>query len=412
MAKIDFLKARMNKDGPYIPEDFFDRIMGPPVSAFFTQQDHDYIWHTITHNRSDMKMKILNGFMKSKGFSRISAGTNRVVYRFLDDPSFVLKVAIDRVGTQDNLLELKNQQYLKPYVCKIFNTTPDGLMATIERVYPITSKEEFQAVEEEIYTLITTKLIGKMVADDIGKIFFKNYGIRPGFGPVLLDYPYFYFIDGSKLFCTHINPETNIRCDGIIDYDVGFNFLYCPKCGTRYFASDLEDKNPRNDIIISRGGKYPMKVRIVNADGVVFEPISSATTVQDRRREKFNREKPLNAPKIRINGLDIADKKEEEIKEEVSFSKISEEKQEIHEEESNKEIISEEDTSEEITEEETSSDESYDEEDITSSDDHEEEVIVEEKPPKPAPKKKATSKGKANTAGKASVKSKFIKDEE
>ena len=33
---------------------------------------------------------------------------------------------------------------------------------------------------------------------DIGTNFFMNWGIRPGFGPVLLDYPYVYELDGNK----------------------------------------------------------------------------------------------------------------------------------------------------------------------------------------------------------------------
>lgn len=176
MAKIDYLSAKI-KQHQNLPDDFFDNMVGPPVAAFFTPQEQAYIKHIILRNRNDIKIKMLNAIMKSKGFSRLSGGTNRMVYRYLDNPSFVLKVAIDRVGLQDNLLEFKNQAYLKPYVCKIFDTTPDGLMATIERVYPITSKEEFTAVQDEIFYLITTKIIGRTVADDIGKAHFRNFGI-------------------------------------------------------------------------------------------------------------------------------------------------------------------------------------------------------------------------------------------
>ena len=65
-------------------------------------------------------------------------------------------------------------------------------MATIERVVPITSKEEFEAIQEDIYWIIVTKIIGKYVAEDIGKSYIKNWAVRPSMGPVLVDYPYIY----------------------------------------------------------------------------------------------------------------------------------------------------------------------------------------------------------------------------
>lgn len=176
MAKIDFLTAKI-KERHNLPDNFFDLLVGPPVSLFFNPQEQAQLKHMILHTKNNTKkINMLNAIMKSKGFLRLSGGTNRMVYRFLDDPSFVLKVAIDRVGLNDNLAEYRNQRWLKPYVCKIFDTTPDGLMATIERVYPITSKEEFKQVEKEVFYLIVTKIIGRTVADDIGKGFFMNYG--------------------------------------------------------------------------------------------------------------------------------------------------------------------------------------------------------------------------------------------
>lgn len=285
MGKIDFLTAKITEKKT-LSDNFFDLMYGPPVRAFFTPEEHNYIKSIVYKNRNDYKIKMLNAIMKSKGFSRLSGGTNRMVYRYLDDPSFVLKIAIDRVGMNDNIAEFKNQRWLKPYVCKVFDTTDDGLMATIERVIPITSKEEFKAVQEEVFYLITTKLIGRTVAEDIGKNYFRNYGIRPYWGVVLLDYPYIYKLDGNKLFCTHINPDTGVRCTGIIDYDDGFNHLFCRKCGTRYLAVDLEDKNPDNDIINARGGKYPMKVRIVMSDGSFIETLNSSSSIYSENKSK------------------------------------------------------------------------------------------------------------------------------
>ena len=293
MAKVDFLTAKLSQRKS-LPDEYFDNLTGPPVGFFFSPEEQSYIKKLILKNRGDIKLKLLNAFMKSKGFSRLSAGTNRVVYRFLDDTSFVMKIALDRVGMQDSLLEFKNQRRLKPYVCKIFDVTPDGLMATIERVLPISSKEEFEAVQEEIYWLIVTKIIGKYVAEDIGKSYIRNYGIRPQFGVVLLDYPYIYPVAEEKLYCTNVSPINGQRCTGMIDYDDGFNHLFCRKCGKRYLAADLEDKNAPNDIIINRGGRFQMKVAVVNSDGSRYEPIMSSSVIERRtENKKANNNKQL-----------------------------------------------------------------------------------------------------------------------
>ena len=67
-----------------------------------------------------------------------------------------------------------------------------------------------------------------------------NFGIREGFGPVLLDFPYVYKLDGEKLFCNRPTPDGEF-CGGVIDYDAGFNGLYCTKCGAMYKAKELEE---------------------------------------------------------------------------------------------------------------------------------------------------------------------------
>ena len=78
--------------------------------------------------------------------------------------------------------------------------------------------------------MIANKFIGKYVLEDIGTIWFKNWGIRPGFGPVLLDYPYLFEVDIRDLYCYDMTP-LGLPCGGQIDYDAGFNILICTKCG-------------------------------------------------------------------------------------------------------------------------------------------------------------------------------------
>ena len=107
--------------------------------------------------------------------------------------------------------------------------------------------------------MITTVLVGKYVLEDFGTKFMYNWGIRRGFGPVLLDYPEIYELDGSKITCFAQLDDGTI-CGGEIDYDEGFNFLYCTKCGTRYRAIDLaKDQKPNSGMLTLAGTKGEIK---------------------------------------------------------------------------------------------------------------------------------------------------------
>jgi len=170
----------------------------------------------------------------------------------------------------------------------------------------------------------------------------------------LLDYPYVYRVDEAKLFCNRVDEFGN-RCTGLIDYDAGFNHLFCTKCGKRYLALDLEDKNPVNDIVIRRGGKYPMKVTIVNSDGTRTEPIRSSSVMvkpAKKSNEKFS------GLKVRISGSEETIKEDKpEVKEEVRQEQPIEETLEMTQE-------APEETKEDI-QTESSSDEASSESDVT-----------------------------------------------
>ena len=57
-----------------------------------------------------------------------------------------------------------------------------------------------------------------------------------------------YKLDGQKLYCNKIHLNGQV-CDGVIDYDEGFNKLICKKCGQRYYASELAKNEAENNIV-------------------------------------------------------------------------------------------------------------------------------------------------------------------
>ena len=249
-------------------DDFnFDNLVAPPLLTFITMQDIDYFRYLATSvkysAKVDLKYSEIDRVMKMRGFVKLSGGTNRIVYRCLENDQIVLKIALDDVGMKDNPREFKNQFIFKPYITKIFEVSPCGTVALVERVDNIKSREEFLSIAPDVFDIISKWFVGKYILEDIGSKFFMNWGCRtkPAFGPVLLDFPYVYELDGNKLYCQQILQDGSI-CGGTIDYDDGFNHLYCTHCGTEYKAVDLK-KLVDEKLIIEKGNGKMEQIKVI-----------------------------------------------------------------------------------------------------------------------------------------------------
>ena len=258
MSRVSVLEQLMSKNRKTALDFDYDALAAPMISMMFSSDDIRELERIATSARYSANIKkkyeLIDAIMKSRGFVRAHAGTNRLMYHCLNDGSIGVKVAVDSVGMKDSPREFINQQYFKPFCCKIFEVTPSGVLAVIERVNPISSIEEFKSVADDVFNLMVTKIVGKYVVDDLGTKSFMNFGIRQNsygvaFGPVIIDFPYVYELDGAKLFCNAniIDPIRGgkIKCDGEIDYHPGFNGLYCTKCGKEYKAMDLAKNDNR-----------------------------------------------------------------------------------------------------------------------------------------------------------------------
>lgn len=308
---LDILRAK--KMSPM--EDHFDRICLPlPMTFYLSPQDIEALRKIATSvklaGKIREKYKMIDNIMRARGFKRFAAGTNRVVYSFYEDPSFLVKIAVDRVGMQDNPMEYQNQFFLKPYVSKMFCISPCGTVGFAERVIPIKNIAEFKEIASDVFDILVTKFLGKYVVEDVGTKYFMNWGIRIGHGPVLLDYPYVYKLDGKKLYCNEFLSDFNCICNGEIDYNSGFNHLVCGRCGKIYLAVDLRDDTPDNKKIIAKGG-YSMKVQLVRGDKVVYDPIPMDDTITKQKAPK----KPIGEQRLHavLEGRAISKKSDEEV---------------------------------------------------------------------------------------------------
>lgn len=307
MSRVNLIEQIVNKNKrkPIAAFDY-DRLAAPPLMSVMTPDDIQElisIATSIKYNANiSRKYEMINAVMKRRGFIKAHAGTNRVVYHHLEDPGFVAKVAVDKVGMTDSPREYINQNYFKPFCCKIFEVHPSGVIAFVERVNPISSLDEFMSIANDVFNMMVTKIIGKYVVDDLGSRTFMNFGTRYNtdgvmFGPVIIDFPYAYELDGAKLICKHpiINKQTGKPepCGGELDYDIGFNKLYCTKCGREYTAMELakttkdvefhydsDDKQLIKDII------HCFRARVIDKSRVIYD--SGRSSNKYVSREEFD----------------------------------------------------------------------------------------------------------------------------
>ena len=298
----------------------WDSLWAPPIMSLFTPNDIAELVKIATSLRYasniTKKYDMIDAVMKRRGFRRFSAGTNRICYRFLESSTFVAKVAVDSVGIKDSPAEFINQEYFKPFCCKIFEVHPSGVIAFIERVNPISSIEEFISVKDDIFNMMITKIIGKYVVDDLGVKSYMNFGVRQNcngvnFGPVIIDFPYVYETDGAKLKCKHaiLNPYTGKTepCMGDIDYDAGFNSLYCTKCGRKYKAIDLAKAKDEGEIQFEYTDKErqfaerlrpKIRAQIIDRGEVIFDSGRKSKRYISKEDYKMNYNIPEGSIKV------------------------------------------------------------------------------------------------------------------
>lgn len=238
------------------------------------------------------KLSMIKQIMEARGFKRLAGGTNRICYKYMEDQRFVVKVAYDHVGLSDNISELYNQEILKPFCCKVFEVSPCGTVGLFERVIPITNREQFEQISDEVFEIIIKKFLGKYILADFGTKFFMNWGFRKGYNPVILDFPYVYELDGHKMYCNRPDPsEPSGFCGGEIDYDDGFNSMKCLKCGKTFLISELRKAIEDNtgEIYIKKEDSN-MVIKVTRGDKV----ISCVDTTKESkiyRKDKFGRRK-------------------------------------------------------------------------------------------------------------------------
>lgn len=307
MSRNEDKEILMSRPVPTVAEQW-NAIRTPfHIYNFLTYQDIAYLNQIARSNKlagnPSKKKQLIAQLMEARGFKKLDCGTNRIVFKFMEDQSFLIKVAFDKVALQDNIREYNNQEYLKPFCAKCFEVTPCGTVGLFERVYAVKSREEFASIAYTVFDIIVNCFLGKFVLADFGTKFYKNWGVREGAYPVILDYPYLYELDGGKLFCNKEDPSSETGyCGGEIDYDDGFNFLVCKKCGKRYLASELSKENRNKNILVTGKEETRMRIQITTREGKV---LNLGETNESKTYKKFEKKETPNEYQMRRSLQDL-----------------------------------------------------------------------------------------------------------
>lgn len=284
------------------PKEFnFDLLSMPSMYNYISEYDISQLYDIATSikfaSKVDKKLTAIKEILRPRGFVQLANGTNRMTFSYLEDKSFVLKVPYDKVALNNNPREFMHQHKLKPFVTKCFEVHPTGVVGTFERGMPITNRHEFASVADDVFEVLVTKIIGQYVLEDVGSKYFMNWVIRPGFGPILCDYPEVFELDGRKLFCNKpLIPGMKFPvCGGEIDYDSGFNTLQCTRCGKIYLAHDLEAAKQNH--LISIEGDEEMRVKLFVGDDLILESTPTTDYVQKPITKTVNEEREMH-PRI------------------------------------------------------------------------------------------------------------------
>lgn len=180
----NYLLTKLKSRAIKISDFDYDRLTAPPLWQFIEYDAIERLRKLATSlkyaSKPVEKLQEINHILTQRGFKKVTGGTNRVVYKHLEYDPVLFKIAFDGTGIRDSPREYQNQFYYKPFVSKIFEVSPCGVIEEVEKGIPVTSRQEFLSIANDVYDVIRNWFIGERVMDDIGTNYFMNWALREG----------------------------------------------------------------------------------------------------------------------------------------------------------------------------------------------------------------------------------------
>lgn len=188
--------------------------------------------HDVDNNT---KSKIIKGLLTEAGipFTSLGTGTNRMAVQI---DGYAVKFALDKDGMIDNRREMLYTKDLQPYVIKVYECMPNGLIAVTEYVTPFTL-DDFAIYENKMRNILEDISVNFLIGDvGITRKNYGNWGIRnDGSGICILDFAYVYQVAFKIFTCNCDNTS-------LLKYDDNYNRLVCPNCGRIYTFGEIRKK--------------------------------------------------------------------------------------------------------------------------------------------------------------------------
>ena len=224
---------------------------------------------------------LIKNLLRSKeiDFLPLGQGTNRMAVMI---DGYAFKIALDDDGKIDNRKEFLYTKRFQPYVIRVYECIPDGLIAVSEYVKYF-NVDDFHRYKEEMRDILKDISQNYFIGDCgvTGKNYI-NWGTRNDGTICILDFAYIYDVKSSIFSC---------NCDEsgpYLQYDNNFVNLSCPLCGRKYTFQDLRRRitkaEQEEEIGDIRRLSYNLKITEETLDyNPDFEP-------QKQRKKKKDKE--------------------------------------------------------------------------------------------------------------------------
>lgn len=175
-------------------------------------------------------------------FESLGSGTNRLGVQI---DGYAFKFALDMDGMIDSRKEMKYTQILQPYVVKVYECTPNGLIMCCE-VVEIFTIDDFHERQDEMREILDDISKSYLIGDvGITSKNYVNWGKRLDGSICILDFAYIYDVSFNTFKC---------ECDdeSLLTYDNNYVDLICPTCGRKfnfgYIRKRIARKQQENEI--------------------------------------------------------------------------------------------------------------------------------------------------------------------
>jgi predicted RNA-binding Zn-ribbon protein involved in translation (DUF1610 family) len=208
------------------------------ILEYFTPDIYMGILKISMINDADNNMKgmLVRELLKENNvpFTSLGSGTNRMAVMI---DGYAVKIALDKDGMIDNRREMLYTKQLQPYVVKVYECTPNGLIAVTEYV-DIFTLDEYRKYQDDMRSIL--KEISKLfLIGDVGITTnnYVNWGMRNDGTICILDFAYIYSVKFKVFTCTND--------DALLQYDNNYVNLRCPECGRVYTFGEIRRRITR-----------------------------------------------------------------------------------------------------------------------------------------------------------------------